>query len=86
MPKCVHIVMNHKLDTLHIDTTLKCYTYCACMKILNQQKLHYLQNTYIQTPYIIQNEVFTVVKKHLSNGQLWRKVVQLMYVVCPRLM
>ena len=24
--------------------------------------------------------------KHLSNGQLSRKVVQLMYVGCPRLM
>ena len=34
----------------------------------------------------IQNEVFTVVKKHLSNGQLSRKVVQLIYVGCPRLM
>ena len=38
---------------------------------------------HIQTLYIIQNEVFTMVKKHLSNG---RKVVQLIYVGCPRLM
>ena len=26
---------------------------------------------------LIQNEVFTMVKKHLSNGQLWMKAVQL---------
>ena len=41
---------------------------------------------YIQTLYIIQNEVFTMVKKHFSNGQLSRKVVQLIYVDCARLM
>ena len=41
---------------------------------------------HIQTPYIIQDVVFTMVKRHLSNGQLSRKVVQLIYVGCPRLM
>ena len=41
---------------------------------------------HIQTLYIIQNEVFTMIKKHLSNGQLSWKVVQLIYVGCPRLM
>ena len=41
---------------------------------------------YTNTIYTIQNEVFTTVKKHLSNGQLSRKVVQLLYVGCPRLM
>ena len=40
----------------------------------------------IQTLYRIQNKIFTMVKKHLSNGQLSRKVVQLIYVGCPRLM
>ena len=37
------------------------------------------------TLYIIQNEVFRMVKKHLSNGQLSRKVVQLIKVGYPRL-
>ena len=41
---------------------------------------------HIQALYIMQNEVFTMVKKHLSNGQLSRKIVQLIYVGCPRLM
>ena len=41
---------------------------------------------HIQTLYIIPNVVFTMVKKHLSNGQLSKKVVQLIYVGCPRLM
>ena len=40
---------------------------------------------YIITLYTIQNKVFTMVKKHLSNGQLSMKVVQLLYVGCPRL-
>ena len=41
---------------------------------------------YIQTLYIMPNVVFTMVKKHLSNGQLSKKVVQLIYVGCLRLM
>ena len=41
---------------------------------------------HIQTLYIIQDVVFPMVKKHLSNGQLLKKVVQLIYVGCPRLM
>ena len=47
---------------------------------------------YIQPPAAYTNaidvslEVFTIVKKNLSNGQLTRKVVQLIYVGCPRLM
>ena len=41
---------------------------------------------HIQTLYIIQNVLFTMVKRHLSNGQLSRKVVQRIYVGCPRLM
>ena len=36
--------------------------------------------------YIIQSEVFTMIKKHLSNGQVSRKVVQLIYVGCSRSM
>ena len=35
---------------------------------------------------MIQNEVLTMGIKHLSNGQPSRKVVQLIYVGCPRLM
>ena len=59
-----------------------------------QQKQHYLHihictshhQLHIQTLYTIQNEVLTMVKKHLPNGQLSRKVVQLIHVGCPRLM
>ena len=38
------------------------------------------------TLHIIQNKVLTMDIKHLSNGQLSRKVVQLIYVGCPRIM
>ena len=41
---------------------------------------------HIQTLYIIQNEVLTMDIKHLSNRQLSWKVVQLIYVDCPRTM
>ena len=43
---------------------------------------------HIQTLCIIQNEMLTMDIKHLSNGQLSKKVVQLtcIYVGCPRLM
>ena len=41
---------------------------------------------HIKTQHIIQNEVLTMDIEHLSNGQLSRKVVQLIYVGCPRLM
>ena len=36
--------------------------------------------------HIIQNEVLTMDIKHLSNRQLSRKVVQLIYAGCPRIM
>ena len=43
---------------------------------------------HLQTLHIIQNEVLTMDIKHLSNRQLSRKVVQLiyMYVGCLRIM
>ena len=41
---------------------------------------------HLQTLHIIQNEVLTMDIKHLSNRQLSRKVVQLIYVGCPRIM
>ena len=41
---------------------------------------------HIQTLHIIQNELLTMDIKHLSNRQLSRKVVPLIYVGCPRLM
>ena len=41
---------------------------------------------HLQTLHTIQNEVLTMVIKHLSNRQLSRKVVQLIYVGCPRIM
>ena len=41
---------------------------------------------YLQTLHIIQNEVLTMDIKHLSNRQLSRKVVQLIYVDCLRIM
>ena len=41
---------------------------------------------HIQTLHIIQNEVLTMDIKHLSNRQLSRKVVQLIYVSSPRIM
>ena len=40
---------------------------------------------HIQTLHIRQNEVLTMDIKHLSNRQLSRKVVQLIYVGCPRI-
>ena len=38
------------------------------------------------TQTVIQKKVLTIDIKHLSNRQLMRKVVQLIYVGCPRLM
>ena len=58
-------------------------------KLLTNYTCMYITTTScsrIQALYIIQNEGLTTDIKHLSNGQLSRKVVQLIYVGYPRLM
>ena len=71
------IFLNEDFITKSTQTTLLTKYIHICT---SHHQLH------IQTLHIIQNEVLTMVKKHLSNGQLSRKVFQLLYLGCPRIM